>query len=460
MANEFIARNGLIAQNNSTVTGSLIVTAGITGSFTGSFVGDGSGLTGITVPSGVFGITNSSGSYTYYTTLSASLSAATSGQTIEMFADYTETSTTATLKNGVNINGNSHTYTLNKTGTDSALIDNGVAVDCSIDNIKIVRTGGTASTVSNACILLSGASNIKTDAIFSSVVGVAIILNNANCYLNGGKSFTTGYSSIYVLAGNLLNHYNELNTNDYYYGINNSGTIINCHSTFKGANYHTLISSGGVAMNCSATALTSGGYAASFNNSGIALNCTGKSISVAGFGNSGKAENCSGYSSSSTGFSNSGVILNCSGYSISGVGLGGYNGQYFGCIGYSTGNYGISVSNGNDGQVHITNCSGISTAASAGYFSYSPNNGGIKNCTFKSLYNSSAGHGIELTSFNNSVNGCNIYVTGAGANCIYKAAAGTIKYASNIFEGATTPVNANITQGITNTHDNQGNILM
>lgn len=50
MANEFIARNGLIAQNNSTVTGSLNVTAGVTGSFTGSFAGDGSALTGVTTP--------------------------------------------------------------------------------------------------------------------------------------------------------------------------------------------------------------------------------------------------------------------------------------------------------------------------------------------------------------------------------------------------------------------------
>ena len=36
MANEFIARNGLISQNNSTVTGSLLVTNGITGSLLGS----------------------------------------------------------------------------------------------------------------------------------------------------------------------------------------------------------------------------------------------------------------------------------------------------------------------------------------------------------------------------------------------------------------------------------------
>jgi hypothetical protein len=36
MANEFVARNGLIAQNNSTVTGSLNVTSGITGSLQGT----------------------------------------------------------------------------------------------------------------------------------------------------------------------------------------------------------------------------------------------------------------------------------------------------------------------------------------------------------------------------------------------------------------------------------------
>lgn len=36
MANEFIVRNGLIAQNNSTITGSLIVTNGITGSLFGT----------------------------------------------------------------------------------------------------------------------------------------------------------------------------------------------------------------------------------------------------------------------------------------------------------------------------------------------------------------------------------------------------------------------------------------
>ena len=35
-----------------------------------------------------------------------------------------------------------------------------------------------------------------------------------------------------------------------------------------------------------------------------------------------------------------------------------------------------------------------------------------------------------------------------------------VYYAASVFEGATTPVNANITQLIANTQDNQGNILI
>ena len=43
MPNEFIIKNGFFSQGNSNITGSLNVTAGITGSFSGN----GSGLTGV-----------------------------------------------------------------------------------------------------------------------------------------------------------------------------------------------------------------------------------------------------------------------------------------------------------------------------------------------------------------------------------------------------------------------------
>ena len=47
MANEFIIKKGLISKANSVVSGSLVVTDGVSGSFSGSFQGDGSQLTGI-----------------------------------------------------------------------------------------------------------------------------------------------------------------------------------------------------------------------------------------------------------------------------------------------------------------------------------------------------------------------------------------------------------------------------
>ena len=105
-------------------TGSFVTTSSFnaftasytTGSFTGSFTGSLSGTASYAntalsssyalsasyasmalsasyaptiIPSGRFGISNTSGSYTYYTTFSSSMAAATSGQTVEMFADVT-----------------------------------------------------------------------------------------------------------------------------------------------------------------------------------------------------------------------------------------------------------------------------------------------------------------------------------------------------------------------------------
>ena len=55
MANEFIIKKGLISKANSVVSGSLIVTDGVSGSFSGSLEGDGSGLTNIP-SSGITGL--------------------------------------------------------------------------------------------------------------------------------------------------------------------------------------------------------------------------------------------------------------------------------------------------------------------------------------------------------------------------------------------------------------------
>jgi hypothetical protein len=47
MDKKFVIKRGYISQGDSSITGSLVVSNGITGSFSGSFMGDGSGLTGV-----------------------------------------------------------------------------------------------------------------------------------------------------------------------------------------------------------------------------------------------------------------------------------------------------------------------------------------------------------------------------------------------------------------------------
>ena len=72
---------------------------------------------------GVWGIANTAGVYTFYSTLTLAMAAATSGQTIEMFADVTETgAVTVTLKNEVTINGNGHSYNHTQTGTSDVFV--------------------------------------------------------------------------------------------------------------------------------------------------------------------------------------------------------------------------------------------------------------------------------------------------------------------------------------------------
>ena len=71
MANEFIIKNGFHSKGDSHVTGSLTAT---------SFAGDGSALTNLPASSANnFGIAQGSGSFTYYSSLSASMAAAISG---------------------------------------------------------------------------------------------------------------------------------------------------------------------------------------------------------------------------------------------------------------------------------------------------------------------------------------------------------------------------------------------
>jgi len=180
--------------------------------------------------SGIFGIANASGVYTYYATFTLAMAAATSGQTIEIFADVTETGAVEiTLKNGVNINGNGHTYTLNNSGTSNALkVTNSTSIDCSILNLNVVRTGSTAVQYTNNTLALG---NSTSGNIY--LTGSKFTNLGSGCAINIGGSSTiyvydalaianTGFGSIYIESTSGARVYNST-------GISTSQQGISCY---------------------------------------------------------------------------------------------------------------------------------------------------------------------------------------------------------------------------------------
>ena len=83
----------------------------------------------------------------------------------------------------------------------------------------------------------------------------------------------------------------------------------------------------------------------------------------------------------------------------------------------------------------------------------------ISNCTIICSWDNAGGHAIAAAGATNIAN-CTMRVLNASAKAIYSAAAITLKYSNNSFEGSTNPISVTITQGIINTFDNKGNILI
>jgi hypothetical protein len=123
----------------------------------------------------------------------------------------------------------------------------------------------------------------------------------------------------------------------------------------------------------------------------------------------------------------------------------------------STGNAIALHYNYGDGRYKFYNCFLYSAGAivsNAGAIS-------LLGCTILSGWNNAGGHAVRMSGTTlNEIASCVIDVANGSANCINSTAASTVKYANTSFRTATTPVNANITQGITNSPDTKGNILL
>ena len=403
---------------------------------------------------GVWGISNASGVYTLYSTLTLAMAAAVAGQTIELFADVTETgNVTVNLKDGVNINLNGHTYTVDNAGTANCLQDNGVAVNVSILNGIIKRVQGNASATNTLCLYVTGASTILGDNLklvqVLNTLKVAMTINNANATVSGMYCIG-GNPTIVVSAGRLLDSTAVSGNGG---GINNAGIIKNCYG--RGINVYGINNSG-TAYNCIGEDFSVTG----FNNTGYAFGCTGNGYT--GYGAGGININCIGFSSASTGFYVNGgsQSYNCSGYSTAGNGIYMINGRISNCTAYSAAGNALGFTNSGSNVSLVYNCTLSSLAAATINANNSTASCKIYNSFIECTWNNASGHGIVCNHNGLEIVNNSIIIANASANAINAASAKTISYANNAFKGATTPVNANITQGITNTHDNQGNILI
>ena len=369
--------------------------------------------------SGIVGIANSSGVYTYYATLNLAITAAVSGQTVDILTDITETgSVTVTTKTGVKINGNGYTYTLSVNDATNA-ITQAIESTLEIFNLKVVRTGRLGGSTGRVLVsnFYSNSTLKCQNVVFESTYGEGV---NYLGFIYG-LNITSVFSSVVGDAG----AYNCNFTSSSGLGIDNSGSakeVINCN-----------VSASGTAINMT--------Y-------GNVYNSTGRSSSGSGIIAT-KGYNCVGISTSGVGLN--GTFTNSTGISTSG--FAGSGGTKTNCTLISSSNYGSNLENLNNCFLQST--TNVPLWLSTGKL--------VNTCTAICLWDNVGGHAINTTAASTGVDirNCNLTVTNASAYCINGASASTFKYASNTFKGSTTAVNTtNVTQGITNTEDNQGNILI
>ena len=392
--------------------------------------------------SGVCGIANSSGVYTYYATLSLAITAATSGQTVDLLTDITETgSVTLSMKAGVKINGNGYTYTLSVNDDTTAMV-NGTSLSIELFNLKVVRTGRAANaggrvfqkndTSANAILKCQ-------NVVFENTYGVGVGLNYGTIYgltINSyGVCLTTGFSPGFV--------YDCKFTSTNSIGIDISYDASEIFNSTIIASLTAINALGGSIYNSIGKSTSGVGI-----NAPRVVNSTGISSSGTGI-SSGNGNNCVGISTS--GVALSGNFTNSTGISTSGYA--GSGGTKTNCTLISSSNYGSFQENLNNTFLQST--TNVPLWSSTGKL--------VNTCTAICLWDNVGGHAINTTSASTGVEirSSSLSVTNASAYCINGASGSTFKYAVNTYKGSTTAVNStNITQGITNTHDNQGNILI
>jgi len=386
---------------------------------------------------GAWVLMDSNGVATGYSTYADAVAVAVAGQTIHMVADVTETSATeCILKDGVNVDLNGNTYTLNVATTENSFSDNNVTVNCSVFNGTIRREGGTYSTVNSLGLFIDDSNSEITlnGIVIESSFGCTTTVDGK---LTGGKFISEGGTIAYFCTS--LGEVSGASI----FGVNGARLQGDSRNIFCRATSGTALDVRGTGEYHNLLGISLGSYGIFSNSACKVYNSTG--ISFANFGiwnsGSGKYYSCHGYSSAVIGlFSNS------------------TSGETIDCSGVSDGNYAFGISG------KAFSCFAQSSVSQAVRLS---NDGVWYNGEAESTYNNASGHAYYNSSSTSGLAG--VYnslgkVANSSANGIHCISSTyNIRFGNNTFEGCTNILNTG-TAGVvnlqTNAPDTEGNILV
>jgi hypothetical protein len=360
-----------------------------------------------------------------------------------MFANVEETGAVeVAVPDGVTIDGNGYTYTLNNAGTENALTYTSAASTTNyLTNIRIVRKGGTFSNTNSACILI-GASNQKKNLYGD---GVRLESDFGTCLTSTGAG--SRFDEVTGIVGE---------------GIQGAywtyGRLKSCD--FKGTtSFGIQVRNGSEAIECKGESTSNYGI---YFLSGLqtSTSCIGISDSSRGIVTNVDIRDCTGESNSSFGITLSSTVTatNCTGRSNSGNGI--YTdstSEIIDCTGISVSGPGIYLRNNFSGTAH--NCVAYSSTSTVGALRFE--SGGT--ITNSSIFHEGSSGGNQHAIYTSgtakvTIIGCDITANDPSSNDVYAASPGAnTLLQNNVYEGMTTALSANVTQVAVSVADTYGN---
>jgi hypothetical protein len=382
--------------------------------------------------SGKIGISDNTGSYTFYDTLTLALASAVSGDNIVFFTNIVETnSTSVALKDGVNINLNGYSYTYDQIDNNNTLTDNAAAVNCSILNGTIRRINASTPTTTAA-------------------VGLRLSNTGSNIFLSGVTiEADNGSNTCYISAGNLTGgNFRQIGASGVYsFFVQNSNSII------RNINVHADTTAAGIfqAQIFDSNFRNDGNFSVILDSNAIGYRISGYSTANDGIVvGTAKLYNSTGRSTVTSGIDTgtAAELYNCSGYSSGGAGIFTLN-YAENCVGSSTATYGMAT--GSNSKTY--NCTGRSSSL-YGIFS----RGLIVKTSAISTYNNSLGHAFSNVENNDELIDC--YAEVANASAYGVNAPTTSPYVTGFSGRGMTQLLNLLSNAQSNTEDNFGNILI